>query len=252
MIRVLLAGEQVTATTVEIKGFDHFGVNTYKEDGQYLVNALEKNNIKVDWMKTFQVQTDFPETMEQLQPYNVIILSDVGANSLLFHPDVLTKCMRRPNRLELLKNYVLQGGGLAMVGGWMSFSGIDARAKYYHSPLESVLPVNCLTYDDREEKPEGVTPLLKDAKHEIFNKVSGNWPFFLGYNRVLPKAEATTLLQFENADPLLSVMETGKGRTAAFTSDCAPHWGPKDFLEWQGYPVFWSNLVKWLAKESTK
>ncbi|MBI4945604.1 MAG: hypothetical protein HY840_04295 [Bacteroidetes bacterium] len=152
--------------------------------------------------------------------------------------------------MELLKNFVLQGGGLVMVGGWMLFSGIDARAKYYHSPLETVLPVNCLTYDDREEKPEGVTPILKAAKHPIFKNVSSQWRFFLGYSRVIPKAKAKTLLQFKNGDPLLSILEIGKGRTAAFTSDCAPHWGPKDFLEWKGYPVFWSNLIKWLAKEA--
>jgi len=35
---------------------------------------------------------------------------------------------------------------------------------------------------------------------------------------------------------------------AAFASDCAPHWGPADFLAWEGYPRFWGNLVEWLAR----
>ncbi len=247
-LKILLAGEQVTATGFEIKGFDYFGVNQYKEDGQHLVNALEKYRNKVTWIKTCKVNTQFPETVSDLKKFDVIILSDVGANSLLFHPEVLSKSVRRPNRLQSLKEYVLGGGGLLMVGGWMSFAGIDGRAKYYGSPLEEVLPVNCLPHDDREEKPEGVVPRAVQAKHAILKGVSSRWPFFLGYNKLLLKPEASSLLTFDTDDPLLSVLETGKGRSAAFASDCAPHWGPRAFLAWKYYPVFWNNLVQWLAK----
>ncbi len=31
-----------------------------------------------------------------------------------------------------------------MVGGYMSFSGIDAKAKYGRTPLQQALPVLCL------------------------------------------------------------------------------------------------------------
>jgi uncharacterized membrane protein len=32
-----------------------------------------------------------------------------------------------------------------------------------------------------------------------------------------------------------------------FTSDCAPHWAPPEFLAWPGYQVLWPNLIRWLA-----
>ena len=122
MANVLLAGEQVTAIGFEIKGFDFFGVSAYKEDGNVLVEALAREGHDVTWMRTCYVAIDFPEKLAALQEYDAIILSDVGSNTLLFHPEMLSKSLPHPNRLKLLREYVWQGGGLVMVGGWMSFA----------------------------------------------------------------------------------------------------------------------------------
>ncbi len=246
MAKVLLAGEQVTASGFEIKGFDYFGVNAYKEDGQALVDALTAGGHEVDWMRTCSVPTDFPEHLDQLGAYDTVILSDVGANSLLFHPEMLSKSQRRPNRLKLLKEYVEVGGGLMMVGGWMSFAGIDGRAKYHNTPIEQVLPVTCTPYDDRVEAPEGIVPVATEPDHSVLVGIEGEWPFFLGYNRITPKPDATVLVTIGD-DPLLTVGTCGKGRSAAFASDCAPHWGPPEFLNWAGYKLLWNNLVEWLS-----
>jgi uncharacterized membrane protein len=72
------------------------------------------------------------------------------------------------------------------------------------------------------------------------------WPFFLGYNRVVAKPEASVIMH-AGADAFLAAWQFGKGRAAAFASDCAPHWGPADFLVWEGYAPFWGNLAGWLA-----
>ena len=245
-MRVLLAGEQVTAIGFEIKGFDRFGVASYKEDGQQLHDALVSGGHTVEWMRTSRVAAHFPETMAALADYDVIILSDVGSNSLLFHPQMLAQSVRRPNRLALLRDWVAGGGGLVMIGGWMSFSGIDGRARYHDTPLEQALPVTCTPWDDRAERPEGVVPDVV-APHPVLDGVPEPWPFFLGYNKVTPRAEAEVLLKI-GSDPLLALWSYGDGRAAAFTSDCAPHWGPPGFLEWQGYPRFWCNLVERLAR----
>ncbi|MDD3516418.1 MAG: glutamine amidotransferase, partial [Synergistaceae bacterium] len=50
-----------------------------------------------------------------------------------------------------------------------------------------------------------------------------------------------------NGDPFIALRRVEKGRTAAFSSDCAPHWGPPEFLNWSGYGRFWNNLVAWLT-----
>lgn len=247
MATILLAGEQVTAVGFEIKGFDYFGTHAYKEDGQALEQALISGGHTVAWMRTAQVPEYFPEDLAALRRFDVVILSDVGSNSLLFHPEMLAKSIRHPNRLTLLRDYVQSGGALLMVGGWMSFAGVDGRARYHRTAVEDALPVTCLPYDDRQEVPEGITPEVVQADHPVLAGVPAAWPFFLGYNRVLPKDAASVLLRV-GEDPLLAVWECGKGRAAAFTSDCAPHWGPPEFLHWPGYPLLWHNLVRWLIK----
>lgn len=249
MAKVLLAGEQVTASGIEIKGFDYFGTNAYKEDGAHLVAALTAGGHEVEWMRTHNVPVEFPEEEAALRTYDVVILSDVGANSLLFHPQMLSASQRRANRLKLLREYVAAGGGLAMVGGWMSFAGIDGRARYCGTPVEEALPVECTPYDDRQERPEGVVPRTTMADHPALGGVPSDWPFFLGYNRVAPKEGAETLVTVDD-DPLLCVWTYRSGRSAAFTSDCAPHWGPPEFLNWPGYAALWNSLVVWLAGAS--
>ena len=49
------------------------------------------------------------------------------------------------------------------------------------------------------------------------------------------------------ADPLVACYRHDRGRSAVFTSDCAPHWAPREFLDWPGYRVLWPNLIRWLA-----
>ena len=86
----------------------------------------------------------------------LVILSDVGANTLLLHPLVFTQSVRFPNRLQLLADYVEQGGALGMMGGYMTFQGIGGKGCYHGSPIEKALPVDFLPYDDRQEHPEGI------------------------------------------------------------------------------------------------
>ncbi len=49
--------------------------------------------------------------------------------------------------------------------------------------------------------------------------------------------------------PILAVWDIGKGRAAAYTTDCSPHWAPRSFCEWEYYPTFWSNMIHWLANK---
>jgi len=246
MSNVLLAGEQFTSAGFEIKGFDYFGANAYCEDAQPLVDALTAGGHEVDWLRTHRVPAAFPESTDALGAYDVVLLSDVGSNSLLFHPTVLKESQRRPNRLTVLREYVAAGGGLAMIGGWMSFSGIDGRARYHGTAVEEALPVTCRPYDDRQERPEGVVPRVVAGEHPALAGVPDDWPFFLGYNRVTPKETAEVLVAVDD-DPLLCVWTFGRGRAAAFTSDCAPHWAPPDVLTWPGYAHLWSALTTWLG-----
>jgi uncharacterized membrane protein len=246
MARVLVVGEQWTSATTEVKGPIAYSVGSYKEEGAALVEALRSWGHEVERFVTCRVPEYFPEELAQLRGYDVIILSDIGAEAFLFHPEMLSRSVRHPNRLSMLRDYVTGGGGLAMIGGWMSFSGIDGKARYHGTAVEAVLPVTCHSIDDRQECPEGIVPEVTQASHPIMKGLPGPWPYFLGYNRVVAKPEAAVVMK-AGADPFLAAWPCGKGRAAAFASDCAPHWGPTDFLKWEGYAPFWGNLVGWLA-----
>ena len=246
-MRVLVAGESWVTHTVHIKGFDSFVTSGYEEGVRWLKAALEKAGHTVHHMPNHLVATDFPSTVESLRRYEVVMLSDCGSNTLLHHPDTFIKSQKTPNRLQAIRDYVAGGGALVMIGGYMTFQGIDGRARYHGTPVEEALPVNISQVDDRVEIPEGVVPLVANPEHPVVRGIDGEWPAFLGYNRLAARSEADVLATAGN-DPFLVVWQYGKGRSAAFASDCGPHWGPEEYLNWHHHDRLWAQLVAWLAE----
>jgi uncharacterized membrane protein len=248
--KVLFVGESIVMHHFFDKGVLEFMIASHFEDeGRFLRSALERNNIQVVHIPTMNAAREFPETIDELVQYECIIFSDVGSSTILLHPEVFTRSRPRPNRLKLIKEYVLEkGGGFLMIGGYLSFQGLNGIAKYKNTPIEEILPVEILPYDDRIEVPEGFNPRIINRQHPITKGFPETMPTLLGYNKTLPKKGIDILIEF-NGDPILAVAEIGKGRTAAFTSDCAPHWGTSEFLEWQYYDKLWTNIVNWLSKK---
>ena len=48
---------------------------------------------------------------------------------------------KMPNRCKLIRDYVNDGGALPMVGGYPTFSGVDAKGKWHDTAVQEVLPV---------------------------------------------------------------------------------------------------------------
>ncbi|BCV23843.1 glutamine amidotransferase [Gelria sp. Kuro-4] len=245
-MRVLLAGESWVTHMIHVKGFDSFTTSKYEEGAAWLLKALQGAGMEVDYQPSHVAQDHFPFTAEELQRYDAVILSDIGSNTLLLHNDTFGKSARLPNRLEALRGYVEAGGGLVMIGGYMSFSGIDGKARYGETPLAAALPVECLPGDDRREVPQGITPRVAAPEHPVLTGVPEKWPHFLGYNRFRAKGGATVLLTIGD-DPFAVAGTYGRGRSLAFAGDCAPHWGPPEFLNWPGYNAFWANALRWVG-----
>ncbi len=247
-MRVLIAGESWTVHSIHQKGFDSFTTTDYAEGVAWLRKALEVNGHTVTFQPSHVASRDFPSTLESLQDYDCIILSDIGANTLLLHPDTFSRSKIMPNRLDALKQYVQEGGGLVMIGGYMTFQGIDGKARYQGSPVEEVLPVRMMVSDDRVEAPQGLTPTVDIPTHEIVSAIDGMWPRILGLNAVLPSPGAEIVVS-AGPHPLLLAGAFGKGRSVAFTSDCAPHWAPPEFVEWTHYDRLWNQIVLWTCKK---
>jgi uncharacterized membrane protein len=153
-----------------------------------------------------------------------------------------------PDKVKLTADYVRNGGSLIMMGGWVDFQGFQGKGNYHGSEIEKVLPVDIMDRDDRVESTAGVTPKIVGGSHEILQGVSHDWPAFLGYQKVFPKKTGEVLAVIgEENDPFIVVGEAEKGKSMAFTSDFAPHWGT-DFVTWNDYGKFWYNTIQWLSK----
>lgn len=247
--KVLLAGESWVSTATHIKGFDQFPTVTYHTGADELLSALKGSAYDVAFMPAHEAQRDFPQTIEAMSEYDAIVLSDIGANTLLLHPDTWIHSKPTPNRLRLLKDYVQKGGALLMFGGYYSFQGINGGARYHKTPVEEILPVTCLSTDDRVEVPEGFVPVVAGhADHPILNGLGTDWPILLGFNEVelKPGAEvlATVTDDYRNL-PLLVTGRFGLGRTVVWTSDVGPHWLPPQFVQWRGYRALFEQMLDW-------
>jgi uncharacterized membrane protein len=148
--------------------------------------------------------------------------------------------------LKLLAEWVENGGALIMAGGYLSFQGFEAKARFAGSAVERVLPVTCLTHDDRVEAPEGAQPVIVDAGHPVLAGVPVGMPALLGYNKVVLKPGAT-LVATVGGDPLIATAQVGKGRSLVWTSDIGPHWCPEPFVQWNGFAPLMSNMIDWVT-----
>lgn len=247
--RILFAGESWVSTATHINGFDQFSTAAYHTGAEPFLKAMAGSGFEIVFMPAHQAQLDFPQTLEALGAFDAVILSDIGSNTLLLHPDTSTRNKPTPNRLRLLKEYVAQGGGLMMFGGYCSFQGFQGAARYHKTPIEEILPVQCLPYDDRVETPESFKPVVVPGEnHPILSGIDLDWPYLLGFNEVIAKPDATVLVKAPEEYgglPLLATRAFGQGRTLAWMTDIGPHWLPPEFSDWPGYKRLWTQALSW-------
>jgi len=247
MARILIAGESWMTTSTHVKGVDEFSVHSYVEGVGPLRDALRARGHEVVHLPAHLVPTDFPADAAALQAYDLVVLSDIGANSIQLAPGVFERFQPGQDRLAALRDWVGDGGALLMIGGYLSFSGFQARAAFRQTVLAEVLPVTMLPEDDRVEQPAGIVPTVDDAAHPALGGAGTDWPLLLGYNRVVAKDGAEVPVRVGD-DPLVALAPFGRGRAGAFTSDCSPHWAPPAFCEeWPGYADLFDGLVRWLV-----
>jgi uncharacterized membrane protein len=249
--KVLLAGESWISVANHYKGFDHFSSTTFHLGAEPFVAELERfGDFDVTYMKAHEVPDGFPFERADLDGYDAIILSDIGANSFLLPGKVWLHGKPMPNRLKLIRDWTADGGGLMMVGGYLTFQGIDGRARWHGTPVEAALPVTCLPHDDRIEVPEGFAAEIVQPGHPILEGVGADWPILLGANEIVARADAELIARLPEGlggHPLLVAGRHGAGRTLAWASDIGPHWLPDAFSAWEGAGTLWRNMLKWLT-----
>lgn len=226
----------------------------------YLLGILKKMNAAV----THVAPSEKISKKVFKKNFDVIIFSDYSKNQV----DRVTE--------EAVLKQVREGAGFLMIGGWGSFSGPFGGWK--GSKIEKILPVKCKGGDDRTNFPGGASLSLKDSRGFLDSKWFEKTPAICGMNEIIPDSSAETVLtarrilsngkkiEFDRREyPLLVLRENAfAGRTAALTTDLAPHWcgglvdwgiqtlkikvTPKIQIQIGNYYFsFVSSLLSWLA-----
>jgi uncharacterized membrane protein len=170
---------------------------------------------------------DFPPGLDP-DAYDLLILSDYPRER--FHE----------SQLRALKQSVLNGTALLMIGGWESFSGLNLE--YTGTALSDILPVELHKADDRVNYDQGIIVEPAEEAPDIFKKIDWSRPPLIGgYNAFIPKAAAKVCLTgkklcisrqkdgpgfriCESDIPLCVIGKAGKGKVTALAFDLAPHW----------------------------
>ena len=249
MTKVLFIGESWMVHTQETKGFDMFTFDRYEEATGYIRSALTADgDIEFSHIPCHRVDYNFPKSAEELAKFDVIMVSDCGANTFNLPMATFLSLKKQANKLQMIRDYVEQGGAFVMIGGYLTFQGIEAKGAYKNTAIEEILPVELLAGDDRCENCQGVRLVMTDPGHALFAGIDNEaWPELLGYNKLIPKPGSHVVAKV-NGDPLIVLGEYGSGRVCAYATDCAPHWSPAEFCEWKGYSTLWRNIVFWLKQ----
>lgn len=194
---------------------------------------------------------DFEKALKRI---DVLVVSDVEARCFHLFPDFFDRSKYKgqtivfPERLKTMRRFVEAGGGLMMLGGWLSFSGHMEKGGWRRCSYTSALPVECLVGEDLMESSEGFDVRVPMPNHPITKGLPWkSWRPILGYNEVRAKPEATVLVEIkQNGHPLVVVSNLGKGRQFLYMSDPVPHWGI-NFELWPGYDAFWNRALHWSA-----
>jgi uncharacterized membrane protein len=202
-------------------------------------------------------------------PTEELFERELGSFDLIILQDFNYKPYGIGMYLPHIRKFVREGGGLAMIGGSLSFSS----GGYYRTPVGEVLPVRLMppTTPGRllsvEEFQPEITPA--GADHPILQvgrtraetqELLRSLPPLVGVNLVAGlRSRARSLavhpsLRTRNKKPMpvLAVSEVKKGRSLAITTDTLWHWafhavgsgGTR-----QAYDRLWRNAIRWLIRD---
>ena len=84
----LIAGESWMTHSIHVKGMDSFTTSAYVEGVEPLRRALTGRGHQVTHLPAHLVPAQFPGDSDSLSAFDVVVLSDIGANSIQLSPNV--------------------------------------------------------------------------------------------------------------------------------------------------------------------
>jgi Ca-activated chloride channel homolog len=131
---------------------------------------------------------------------------------------------------DLLKNIADQGKG---------------RTYYLENPsyVPQIFTKETQLVKGNTLREEPFKPVVKKAVLAFKGINLDGAPQLLGYVATRSKPTSEVLMESARKEPILARWQYGLGKTAVFTSDLKDRWAA-DWLKWQGYSKFWSQLVR--------
>jgi uncharacterized membrane protein len=249
-VKVLYVGDSEVVLNRYLVGADVIEQSYFNDNGQWFRNAMaQEPSVQVRHITPHGVALEFPTSLDELRLYDVLIFSDVGYNSMIFYPGLTPPYTYPlgPDRVGMVRAFVEAGGGFLMVGGYLSFAGLNGIARWADTDIAAILPVKIAHHDDRVEVVQGFRFEIVAPEHPTVAGLpwdEARWTL-CGYNRTTLRSGATLVAHYQQ-DPFIACQRYQAGRTAIFASDFAPHWGG-DFVHWPHYSAFWRQMMHWLA-----
>jgi uncharacterized membrane protein len=224
--------------------------------GRRLSEAL-KPKAELTCMANWELYRLEPGRFEELMHRSqTLIISDVEARCFHLYPGFFDRAKRErrvvtfPDRLASLKKWIAEGGGLMMMGGWLSFSGVGEKGGWRRSLMAEALPVECLVGEDLVESSSGFTVEVLNPSHPIARGLPWHsFPPLFGYNELRPKPDSEVIVRIrETGHPLIVTGGYKDGRIFVYASDPAPHWGLNVEM-WEGYDSLWQQALNWVRKQ---
>ena len=215
------------------------------------------------FLRTPTDTVDVPESQLSLIPFPIddIFLEELKNFDVIFFDDFSHRAYFNPSYLERVRDFVRDGGGLAMFGGTRSFDSRRLRRKRVERSAAggagrqrefSSAGRGSTRRLTAAGKAHPITRLLPDPKtnEEAWSKM----PALTGMNQVRAVRGETLIAGSAESGgaPLLTIGRFGKGRTLALMSDDAWRWnfiavGNKETP--QNHLKLVRQAVRWLAQE---
>lgn len=169
---------------------------------------------------------------ETFNRYAVVVISNLDAPSI------------NPERIKVLREFVAQGGGLVVLGGYWAYS----RGGYEGTPLAEMLPATFPPENRIPPQRAGVPLEVAPGATWKFPALGDAKPNAFYVQRLEPKAGATVQMT-AGGKPAFISGDFGKGRVVAcaLTPHGDPPQGVLPFWEWPDFTKVMAAALDWAS-----
>ena len=196
-----------------------------------------------------ELERGFPDTVDELFAYQALIIGNVETGTFT------------PVQQGLIREFIdRRGGSVLLLGGRAALSD----GAWNHSPLAELLPVELADRKGTFHRDPAAVDLTAAGVESLLTRLDDDprknlarWhamPYLADYQEVgAAKPGAVVLLELQPTSrgrfPLLTTGNYGRGRVAVFNTGGSWRWRMGLDSKDKSHPVFWRQLLRWLAGE---